>query len=104
MRSRSFGVPGERMLHIFRNVPATVKVEESWRATEKDPGHAIWGLSFAFVSMFQCFNQYVLGAPSGRRRPDFVPTGAHVARVWERASYWAKVKVEESWRVTEKDP
>ncbi|KAA0043073.1 hypothetical protein E5676_scaffold267G00360 [Cucumis melo var. makuwa] len=33
-------------------------------------------------------DQYVLGAPSGRRRPDSVPTGAHVASVWERASYW----------------
>ncbi|KAA0040399.1 hypothetical protein E6C27_scaffold35G00130 [Cucumis melo var. makuwa] len=31
-------------------------------------------------------NQYVLGALSGHRRPDSVPTGAHVARVWERAS------------------
>ncbi|TYJ95773.1 hypothetical protein E5676_scaffold110G00370 [Cucumis melo var. makuwa] len=30
-------------------------------------------------------NQYVLGAPSEYRRPDSVPTGAHVARVWERA-------------------
>ncbi|TYK04700.1 hypothetical protein E5676_scaffold76994G00010 [Cucumis melo var. makuwa] len=48
-------------------------------------------------------DQYVLGAPSGRRRPDSVPTGVHVARVRERASYWAKVKVEESWRATEKD-
>ncbi|TYK17934.1 hypothetical protein E5676_scaffold306G002310 [Cucumis melo var. makuwa] len=33
-------------------------------------------------------DQYVLGAPSGRRRPDSVSTGAHVARVRERASYW----------------
>ncbi|KAA0068052.1 hypothetical protein E5676_scaffold172G00220 [Cucumis melo var. makuwa] len=31
-------------------------------------------------------DQYVLGAPSGHRRPDSVPTGAHVARVQERAS------------------
>ncbi|KAA0058412.1 hypothetical protein E6C27_scaffold409G001240 [Cucumis melo var. makuwa] len=31
-------------------------------------------------------DQYVLGAPSGRRRPDSVPTGVHVARVRERAS------------------
>uniref|UniRef100_A0A9I9E7V9 NBS-LRR type resistance protein n=1 Tax=Cucumis melo TaxID=3656 RepID=A0A9I9E7V9_CUCME len=31
-------------------------------------------------------DQYVLGAPSGQRRPDSVPTGAHVARVRERAS------------------
>ncbi|KAA0033343.1 hypothetical protein E6C27_scaffold845G001660 [Cucumis melo var. makuwa] len=32
--------------------------------------------------------QYVLGAPPGHRRPDFVPTRAHVARVRERASFW----------------
>ncbi|TYK15336.1 hypothetical protein E5676_scaffold1706G00480 [Cucumis melo var. makuwa] len=49
-------------------------------------------------------DQYVLSAPSGRRRPDSVPTGAHVARVRERASYWTKVKVEESWRATQMDP
>ncbi|KAA0063109.1 hypothetical protein E6C27_scaffold1337G00170 [Cucumis melo var. makuwa] len=36
-------------------------------------------------------DQYVLGAPSGRRRPDSVPTRAHVARVRKRASYWVKV-------------
>ncbi|TYK05230.1 hypothetical protein E5676_scaffold108G00370 [Cucumis melo var. makuwa] len=35
----------------------------------------------------------------------FVPTGAHVARVWERARYWveAKVGVRASWRVTRSD-
>uniref|UniRef100_A0A9I9E6R8 Uncharacterized protein n=1 Tax=Cucumis melo TaxID=3656 RepID=A0A9I9E6R8_CUCME len=48
------------------------------------------GTQFCFrvyVSVFQfATDQYVLGAPSGRRRPDSVPTGAHVARVWERAS------------------
>ncbi|KAA0045272.1 hypothetical protein E6C27_scaffold316G00060 [Cucumis melo var. makuwa] len=49
-------------------------------------------------------DQYVLGAPLGRRRPDSVPTGAHVARDRERASYWTKVKVEENWRATQKDP
>ncbi|KAA0048464.1 hypothetical protein E5676_scaffold600G00670 [Cucumis melo var. makuwa] len=31
-------------------------------------------------------DQYVLGAPLGHRRPDSVLTGAHVARVRERAS------------------
>ncbi|KAA0050137.1 hypothetical protein E5676_scaffold163G00890 [Cucumis melo var. makuwa] len=35
-------------------------------------------------------DQYVLGAPSGHRRPDSVPTGAHVAHVRERASYWVE--------------
>ncbi|TYK14789.1 hypothetical protein E5676_scaffold1610G00300 [Cucumis melo var. makuwa] len=49
-------------------------------------------------------DQYVLGTPWGRRRPDSVPTGAHVASVRERASYWAKVTVEESWRAIKKDP
>ncbi|KAA0054158.1 hypothetical protein E6C27_scaffold131G00830 [Cucumis melo var. makuwa] len=31
-------------------------------------------------------DQYVLGVPSGHRRPDSIPTEAHVARVRERAS------------------
>ncbi|TYK21406.1 hypothetical protein E5676_scaffold609G00550 [Cucumis melo var. makuwa] len=38
-------------------------------------------------------DQYVLGAPSGHRRPDSVPTRAHVARVREHASYWEKAGV-----------
>ncbi|KAA0046192.1 hypothetical protein E5676_scaffold688G00120 [Cucumis melo var. makuwa] len=33
-------------------------------------------------------DQYVLCAPLGCRRPDSVPTGAHVARVRERVSSW----------------
>ncbi|KAA0041538.1 hypothetical protein E5676_scaffold205G002000 [Cucumis melo var. makuwa] len=33
-------------------------------------------------------DQYGLGAPSGRQRPDFVPTGAHVARVRKLVSSW----------------
>ncbi|KAA0055036.1 hypothetical protein E5676_scaffold205G002450 [Cucumis melo var. makuwa] len=50
-------------------------------------------------------DQYVLGAPSGQRRPDSVPTGAHVARVRERASYWveAGIRVRASWRATRSD-
>ncbi|TYK29811.1 hypothetical protein E5676_scaffold208G00360 [Cucumis melo var. makuwa] len=50
-------------------------------------------------------NQFVQGAPSGHRRLDFVPTGAHVARVRERANYWvgAKVRARASWRATRSD-
>ncbi|KAA0032712.1 ty3-gypsy retrotransposon protein [Cucumis melo var. makuwa] len=40
------------------------------------------------VSSGYATNQFVLGVPLGHRRPDFVLMGAHVARVWERASYW----------------
>ncbi|KAA0041807.1 hypothetical protein E6C27_scaffold67G001800 [Cucumis melo var. makuwa] len=39
-------------------------------------------------------DQYVLGAPSGHRRPDFVPTRAHVARVE------TGVRARASWRAT----
>ncbi|KAA0026071.1 uncharacterized protein E6C27_scaffold581G00620 [Cucumis melo var. makuwa] len=46
----------------------------------------------------------VLGVPLGSPKTRYVPTGSHVARVRERASSWAKVKVEESWRATEEDP
>ncbi|TYK25837.1 hypothetical protein E5676_scaffold436G00450 [Cucumis melo var. makuwa] len=50
-------------------------------------------------------DQYVLGAPSGHRRPDSVSTRAHVARVQERASYWvgAEVRARASWRTTRSD-
>ncbi|KAA0054087.1 pol protein [Cucumis melo var. makuwa] len=41
--------------------------------------------------------QDVLGAPPGHRRPDFVPTGAHVARVE------AEVRAKASWRATKSD-
>ncbi|KAA0033187.1 ty3-gypsy retrotransposon protein [Cucumis melo var. makuwa] len=33
-------------------------------------------------------NQFVLGVPLGHRRPDFLPTRSHVARIGERASSW----------------
>ncbi|TYK22500.1 hypothetical protein E5676_scaffold19523G00520 [Cucumis melo var. makuwa] len=57
------------------------------------------------VSSGFAIEQYVLGAPSGHRRPDSVPTGAHVARVRERASYWveAGVRARASWRATRSD-
>ncbi|TYK28667.1 ty3-gypsy retrotransposon protein [Cucumis melo var. makuwa] len=47
-----------------------------------------------------CFREdyIVLGVPSGHRRPDFVPTGSHVARVQERVE--AEVKARASWRAT----
>ncbi|KAA0047187.1 hypothetical protein E5676_scaffold1280G00130 [Cucumis melo var. makuwa] len=48
-------------------------------------------------------DQFVLGVPLGSPKTSYVPPGSHVARVRERASSWAKVKVEESWRATEKD-
>ncbi|TYK22643.1 hypothetical protein E5676_scaffold195G00770 [Cucumis melo var. makuwa] len=50
-------------------------------------------------------DQYVLGAPPGHRRPDSVPTGAHVARVRKRASFWVKagVRARASWRATRSD-
>ncbi|TYK18856.1 hypothetical protein E5676_scaffold204G00540 [Cucumis melo var. makuwa] len=54
------------------------------------------------VSSGYATDQYVLGVPSGHRRPDFVPTGAQVARVRERANYWIEVGVRAraSWRAT----
>ncbi|KAA0041334.1 NBS-LRR type resistance protein [Cucumis melo var. makuwa] len=42
------------------------------------------------VSSGYATDQFVLGVPFGHRRPDFVPTGLHVARVRERASSWAR--------------
>ncbi|TYK01693.1 hypothetical protein E5676_scaffold775G00150 [Cucumis melo var. makuwa] len=38
------------------------------------------------VSSMYATDQFVLGVPLGHRRPDFVPTRSHVARVRERAS------------------
>ncbi|KAA0065923.1 hypothetical protein E5676_scaffold259G00190 [Cucumis melo var. makuwa] len=46
-------------------------------------------------------DQFVLGVPLGHRRPDFVPTGSHVARVRERAR--AEVRARASWRATRND-
>ncbi|KAA0054609.1 gag-pol polyprotein [Cucumis melo var. makuwa] len=57
------------------------------------------------VSSGYATDQFVLGVPLGHRRPDFVPMGVHVARVWERANYWAgaKVRARASWRATISD-
>ncbi|KAA0033495.1 hypothetical protein E5676_scaffold260G00260 [Cucumis melo var. makuwa] len=49
-------------------------------------------------------DQFVLGVPLGSPKTSYVSLGSHIVRVRERASSWAKVKVEESWRATEKDP
>ncbi|TYK04214.1 hypothetical protein E5676_scaffold24967G00170 [Cucumis melo var. makuwa] len=48
--------------------------------------------------------QFVVGFHLGSPKTSYVPPGSHVARVRERVSSWATVKVEESWRVTEKEP
>uniref|UniRef100_A0A9I9E9N4 Uncharacterized protein n=1 Tax=Cucumis melo TaxID=3656 RepID=A0A9I9E9N4_CUCME len=47
----------------------------------------------------------ILALPPGHRRPDFVPTGSHVARVRERASSWveAEVRARASWQATRSD-
>ncbi|TYK15296.1 hypothetical protein E5676_scaffold1706G00020 [Cucumis melo var. makuwa] len=56
------------------------------------------------VSFKYTTDQFVLGVPLGSPKTSYVPSGSHVARVRKCASSWAKVKVGESWRVTEKDP
>ncbi|TYK17960.1 Retrovirus-related Pol polyprotein from transposon TNT 1-94 [Cucumis melo var. makuwa] len=60
-----------------------------------DEGEIVWMVALrggqegtTVLSESRQRDQYVLGAPSGCRRPDSVPTGAHVARVRERASSW----------------
>ncbi|KAA0025110.1 hypothetical protein E5676_scaffold3037G00030 [Cucumis melo var. makuwa] len=40
-------------------------------------------------------DQFVLGVPSGHRRPNFVPTGSYVVR--------AEVRARASWRATRSD-
>ncbi|KAA0059926.1 hypothetical protein E5676_scaffold184G001410 [Cucumis melo var. makuwa] len=55
------------------------------------------------VSSGYTIDQFVLGVPLGSPKTSYIPLGSHVARVRKRASSWAKVKVEESWRATEKD-
>ncbi|TYK20590.1 hypothetical protein E5676_scaffold132G00030 [Cucumis melo var. makuwa] len=56
------------------------------------------------VSFGYTKDQIVLGVPLGSPKTRYVSTGSQIARIQERASSWAKVKVEESWRATEKDP
>ncbi|KAA0060790.1 hypothetical protein E6C27_scaffold137G00080 [Cucumis melo var. makuwa] len=43
--------------------------------------------------------------PPGHRRPEYVPTGAHVARVRERARDWVEdeARAKASWRATRSD-
>ncbi|KAA0032179.1 hypothetical protein E5676_scaffold186G00780 [Cucumis melo var. makuwa] len=55
------------------------------------------------VSFGYTKDQIVLGVPLGLPKTRFVPMGSQFARIRERASSGAKVKVEKSWRVTEKD-
>ncbi|KAA0035638.1 hypothetical protein E5676_scaffold455G001130 [Cucumis melo var. makuwa] len=55
------------------------------------------------VSFGYTTDQFVLGVLLGSPNTNYVPPGSHVARVRERASSWAKVKVEESCRATKKD-
>ncbi|KAA0066453.1 hypothetical protein E6C27_scaffold21G005510 [Cucumis melo var. makuwa] len=65
------------------------------------------------VSFGYTKDHIVLGVPLGSPKTRYIPTGSQIARVRERASSWVplfrtlmetKVKVEESWRATEKDP
>ncbi|KAA0032430.1 hypothetical protein E6C27_scaffold1876G00050 [Cucumis melo var. makuwa] len=56
------------------------------------------------VSSGYTTDQFALGVLFGSSKISYVPPGSHVARVRERASSCTKVKVEESWRATEKDP
>ncbi|TYK04683.1 hypothetical protein E5676_scaffold5117G00090 [Cucumis melo var. makuwa] len=56
------------------------------------------------VSSGYTTNQFALGVLLVSSKISYVSPGSHVARVRERASSCAKVKVEESWRATEKDP
>ncbi|KAA0048586.1 hypothetical protein E6C27_scaffold61G002270 [Cucumis melo var. makuwa] len=55
------------------------------------------------VSFGYTKDQIVLGVPLGSPKTRFVSTESHIARVQERASSGAKVKVEENWRALEKD-
>ncbi|KAA0042914.1 hypothetical protein E5676_scaffold108G001370 [Cucumis melo var. makuwa] len=47
----------------------------------------------------------VLGVPRGTEDQSYVPTGAHVARVWERARNWVEdeARARASWRATRSD-
>ncbi|KAA0050653.1 hypothetical protein E5676_scaffold1737G00630 [Cucumis melo var. makuwa] len=50
-------------------------------------------------------NQIVLGVPLGSPKTSYVPPGSHIARIRERASYWAgaEVRAKASWRATKSD-
>ncbi|KAA0057709.1 hypothetical protein E5676_scaffold970G00510 [Cucumis melo var. makuwa] len=58
---------------------------------------------FLSVSFGYTKDQIVLGVPLGSPKTRYVPTEPQIARVREHVSSWSKVKVEESWRATEKD-
>ncbi|KAA0064253.1 hypothetical protein E5676_scaffold119G001590 [Cucumis melo var. makuwa] len=59
-----------------------------WHGYRYDSSDSMGSSQPDYLSVSSGFatDQYVLGAPSGHRRPDSVPTGAHVARARERAS------------------
>ncbi|KAA0040458.1 hypothetical protein E5676_scaffold165G00010 [Cucumis melo var. makuwa] len=56
------------------------------------------------VSFEYTKDQIVLDVPLGSPKTRYVPKGSQIVRVRKRPSSWAKVKVEESWRATKKDP
>ncbi|KAA0055068.1 hypothetical protein E5676_scaffold205G002110 [Cucumis melo var. makuwa] len=58
------------------------------------------------VSSGYATDQFVLDVSLGHRRPNFVPTESHVARVREHTSSWAGagVRARASWRATRSDP
>ncbi|KAA0036821.1 hypothetical protein E5676_scaffold110G001860 [Cucumis melo var. makuwa] len=92
-------------LHLFWNILGQL-ILKRWislvraQALQPRPRPDCLSVSSGFAT-----DQYALGAPSGYRRPDFVPMLAHVARVRERASYWVEVGVraKASWRATRSD-
>ncbi|KAA0054798.1 hypothetical protein E6C27_scaffold437G00830 [Cucumis melo var. makuwa] len=45
----------------------------------------------------------VLGVPRGTEDQSYVPTAAHVARVWERARVWDEARAKASWRAIRSD-
>ncbi|KAA0035720.1 hypothetical protein E6C27_scaffold285G004300 [Cucumis melo var. makuwa] len=70
------------------------------RVIRRDHSHPnCLSVSFGYTK-----DQIVLGVPLDSPKTRFVPTGSQIVRVWERANSGVKVKVEESWRATEKDP
>ncbi|TYK23811.1 hypothetical protein E5676_scaffold162G00070 [Cucumis melo var. makuwa] len=81
---------------VFDPCPSPYDSSDSTRSSQPDCLSASSGYAA---------DQFVLGVPLGQRRPDFVPTGSHVARVREHASSWvgAEVRARASWRATRSD-
>ncbi|TYK23335.1 hypothetical protein E5676_scaffold142G003960 [Cucumis melo var. makuwa] len=57
------------------------------------------------VSSGYTTDQIVLGISLGSPKTSYVPPGSHVARVRERASFWAgaEIRAKASWRATRSD-